>query len=257
MQDENGKTQGQIPKFPITIKGWGEKLMQRFDLKDIELIEALIDSGNSKEAIDYVKNHKVNIPFDQFWEKYSYKKGNKLTTKTQWEKLSQDKQRWILDEAIPKYHRYIQVSGISKCQPLVWLRGKRYNDEIPSADRIKRFAIILEKYMEAIDWERKYPQYKHSKPSLEAIVTASEAFMYRYPDMDELDVCGVIKWMVNTWGHEYKHLINPVRAMYIQKWNTYWMNAQKEIQKLKAERAERERKKAMKELNNTPQNEEE
>lgn len=244
MQEKSNNT---IPQWPYTVKGWGEKLIARFEVEDVILLEAFFKSGMVDDAIEYYKNHRVGIPFDNFWEEYAYKKGNKAVTQKYWDKLTQDKQRWILEVAIPKYRRYINVSGISKCQPLVWLRGKRYNDEIPDETRIEQFARRVEKYMEVLEWERKYPQYKTTKPSFPSIVNAAEAFMYRYPDKSELDVCGILKWMVSTWGNEYKHLVSPVRAMSLNKFTTYWINAEKEITKLKNDRAKKDDRKVLEE----------
>ena len=227
-----------VPKFPVTVEGWAKRLTNEYDLKQIKEILMLHHSGMLPVAVAKALEVTEKMPFDVFWEAYNYKKGSKEMTKKLWDKYSYEKQKMIVNVAVPRYNRYIDVSGISKCQPAVYLRQRRYNDEIPTQEQIAKFAKTVERFfMEYLSWPKKYPGYRGE--AFDTLVKSTEAFMYRYPNMEPLHVCGVLKWMVKTWESQYRHLIKPSRAMNLMKWPNYYQMATFEIDVLKKERERR------------------
>lgn len=224
-----------IPLVPVTLEGWAKKLQKKFDAQDIKLIVELHRSGMLEEACEIAVNNTEKIDFEIFWEAYGYKVGGKQKCQVVWNNLSYSKQKMIIEEAVPKYKRYIEVSGISKCQPVVWLRGRRWNDEIATEADIKKFCKAVEAYFHnVINWKAKYSGYNPDGES--TVFRAAEAFLYRYPQTTPVEVCGVLRWMADTWESHYRHLVKPVRAMSIAQWPKYKMMAQKQIEAMQNER---------------------
>jgi hypothetical protein len=245
-----------VPKFPISAEGWAKKLVNDYDVRQIKEILMLHHSGVLTQAVAKALEVREKIPFEMFWEAYAFKKGNKTGTMNQWDKLSYSKQEYIINVALPKYNRFIDVSGISKCQAIVYLRQRRYNDEIPDKDQIAKFAKTVERFFnEYLEWKKKYPIY--NPESFDTLFRATEAFMYRFPNMQPIDVCGVLKWMVKTWESQYRHLIKPSRAMNIGKWQGYFTSASYEIEMLKRDAQRRKVTQAERDVNRERPNEEE
>ena len=235
---EKSDATGAIPQFPVSLEGWSKKLVDNYDLRQIKEILMLHHSGLLVQAVEKALEVTEKMPFDVFWESYGYKRGSKAATQRVWDRLSYKKQDYIVNVAIPKYNRFIDVSGISKCQPIVYLRQRRYNDEIPDKDQIAKFAKTIERFFEEyLQWKKKYPLY--NRESFDTLYRATEAFMYRFPNMLPIDVCGVLKWMTKTWESQYRHLIKPSRAMNIMKWQSYYTSASYEIEMLKRDRDRR------------------
>jgi hypothetical protein len=236
----DGRTSGDlgVPKFPVTVDGWAKRLVEEYDLKQIKEILMLHHSGMLTVAVSKALEVTEKMPFDAFWEVYAYKKGSKGNAKKTWDKLSFEKQKMIVNVAVPRYNRYIDISGIAKCQPVVYLRQRRYLDEIPTPDQITKFAKTVERFFdEYLQWKKKYPSYQ--REAFETLFKATEAFMYRFPNMEPIHVCGVLKWMVKSWESQYRHLIRPSRAMNLMKWQNYYTSASFEIDQLKNERDRR------------------
>jgi len=224
-----------VPEYPYTKDGWAKHLSKHFEVAQMKSVLALHESGFLEEAITAAINNTDKIDFELFWEAFSFKRGPKAQTQKLWMQLSYNTQRLILDEALPKYNRFILVSGIQKCQPIVYLRQRRYKNEIPDQRQIEKFANTVNRYFnEVINWKAKYSSYV--PPTKESLLLKTEAFMYRYPDMTPIEVCGVLRWMAKTWDVSYRHLIKPTQAMSISTWTKYFMHANDEIQRLKQER---------------------
>lgn len=229
---------GAIPQFPVTIDGWTKRLIDEYDTKQIKEIVALHASGLLQEATTLALQKTEKMPFDVFWEAYKYKVGSKSATQKIWDKYAYKKQEFIVNVAIPKYQRFIDVSGISKCMPIVYLRQRRFLDEIPDKEQISKFAKTVERFFEDyLQWKKKYPLYQ--REHFDTLFRATEAFMYRYPNMTPIEVCGVLRWMAKTWESQYRHLIKPSRAMVLMKWPGYHTSASYEIEMLKRDRDRR------------------
>lgn len=224
-----------IPLVPQTLEGWAKKLQKKFDANDIKLIVELHRSGMLEESCEIAINNTEKIDFEIFWEIYSYKVGGKQKCKVVWDNLSYSKQKMIIEEAVPRYKRYTEVSGISRCQPVVWLRGRRWNDEIATEDDINKLIKAVNSYFHnVLNWKKKYAGYHEDSDS--TVFRAAESFLYRYPQATALEVCGVLRWMVESWGAHYRHLVKPVRAMSVSQWPKYKMLAAKEIEAMQNDR---------------------
>ena len=224
-----------VPDYPVSLDGWVKKLKKHYDVPQIRAIKALHDSGFLSDACEQALNETEKIPFQVFWEAYGYKVGGKLITEKVWRQLSYVKQKYIIDEAIPRYRRYILVAGVAQAQAVTWLRQKRYNDEIPTKAEIEKFAKTVDAYFnQVINYKKIYPSY-HPEGA-ETLFRAAEAFMYRYRTATALEVCGVLRWMVSTWEQQYRHLVKPSRAMSLQKWPNYMLSAAHHVEMMKKER---------------------
>lgn len=88
------------------------------------LIYMIIEDGNiSDEVILKHKKWEINIPFEAFWEKYAYKKWDKLWTKKKWEKLS-DSERTDAMNALDIYLKERKPEYIA--MPQTWINQKRW-----------------------------------------------------------------------------------------------------------------------------------
>lgn len=234
-QTEERKEIQHVPDYPETLEGWVKKLKKHYDVPQIRAIIALHNSGHLLEACDQALNETEKIPFQVFWEKYSYKVGGKLQTEKVWRQLSYNKQKYIIEEAIPRYLRYISVAGIAQAQAITWLRQKRYNDEIPTKEQIEKFARTVDAYFnQVINFKKHYPSYRPEAE--ETLMRRAEAFLYRYRNTTPLEVCGVLRWMASTWEHQFRHLVKPTQAMSLQKWPNYFLQAAQHIEAMKKER---------------------
>lgn len=234
---EGSEIKNQVPEYPVSLEGWVKHLKKHFDVPMIKAMRALSQSGFLEQACEITLNDREKIPFEVFWEGYGYKVGSKVRTAKLWNQLSYGKQKMIINEAVPRYKRYIAVSGVAHAHASTWLSKHRYNDQIPSAEEIKKFHVAVEGYFhKVIDYKSIYRDYHADEES--TVFRAAEAFMFRYPNATSLEVCGVLDWMVKTYDAQYRHLVKPVRAMSIQQWPKYRLLAESFIEKLKTKRAQ-------------------
>lgn len=89
-----------------------------------ELIYMIIEGWYIPD--DVILKHKkweINIPFETFWEKYAYKKWDKLWTKKKWDKLS-DSERTNAMNALDIYLKERDPRYIA--MPQTWINQKRW-----------------------------------------------------------------------------------------------------------------------------------
>lgn len=85
----------------------------------------------------------INIPFDEFWDLYDYKKGKKSKVETKWKSLK-DSDRIAIIENIPSYKLSTPDKRFRK-QPLVYLNNEAWLDEIvqyqsqPSINQVNNY----------------------------------------------------------------------------------------------------------------------
>lgn len=83
-----------------------------------------------------VVNQEINIPFQEFWDKYNYKKGDKLWTEKKWNRLS-DKEREQAMEALSIYLKERKPEFIA--MPQTWINQKRWIAILEARDdKLKR-----------------------------------------------------------------------------------------------------------------------
>lgn len=70
----------------------------------------------------------MDLSFDNFWNTYNYKIGNKARAEKLWSKMSDaDKTKALM--AIPKYERYLKTkNNMEKAYPETYLSQKRYEN---------------------------------------------------------------------------------------------------------------------------------
>jgi gamma-glutamylcyclotransferase (GGCT)/AIG2-like uncharacterized protein YtfP len=88
-----------------------------FAIQDLERIKG--KSGKIEENVD--------ITFDNFWNRYGYKKG-KVNTQVAWNKLS-DAAKWKAIIYIPKYIYECKTAGHEMLYPERYLKYRRFDDE--------------------------------------------------------------------------------------------------------------------------------
>ena len=85
----------------------------------------------------------INIPFNDFWDLYDYKKGKKSKVEAKWESLK-DSDRIAIIENIPSYKLSTPDKRFRK-QPLVYLNNEAWLDEIvqyqsqPSSNQVNNY----------------------------------------------------------------------------------------------------------------------
>ena len=84
----------------------------------------------SKVNKNTVNNIKINIPFEDFWNLYDYKVGNKIKTQKNWESLK-DEERLAIIKHLPLYVNSTPDKQFRK-HPLTYLNNRGWEDEIVS-----------------------------------------------------------------------------------------------------------------------------
>lgn len=101
-----------------------EKVSILARLNKEELIVMIVEGWYIPD--DVILKHKkwweINIPFEAFWEKYAYKKWDKLWTKKKWDKLS-DSERESAMNALDIYLKERDPRYIA--MPQTWINQKR------------------------------------------------------------------------------------------------------------------------------------
>lgn len=101
-----------------------EKISILSGLNKEELIFMILDGWYiPDEVILKCKKKEINIPFEAFWEKYAYKKWDKLWTKKKWDKLS-DFERTDAMNALDIYLKERDPRYIA--MPQTWINQKRW-----------------------------------------------------------------------------------------------------------------------------------
>jgi hypothetical protein len=77
--------------------------------------------GNKVELIP------EDLSFARFWEEFANKTGNKDKVEKQFNALSNAIKMEIF-KAIPRYHRYLTVTGFAQAMASTWLNNERWND---------------------------------------------------------------------------------------------------------------------------------
>lgn len=87
---------------------------------------------------------KINIPFEDFWNKYDYKKGKKEDVKAKWLKLH-DKDREDIMAYLPGYILSTPDKQFRK-HPMTFLNKESWKDELsPSTNRNNKPSVFAEK----------------------------------------------------------------------------------------------------------------
>jgi hypothetical protein len=213
--------------WPQTVDGWVRRLNKAgFDLDQVALIEALLNSGMAQEALSKYEKRKDNIPFETIWELYNYKVGSKLRAEKAWRRLSVVTQQKVID-AVVRYNRYCQVTGVFKKQLTTYLNGRNYLEELPGPEKWQKWRKVLKNYAEKTPAQRRNSSYMSSD---EAIDLALESLLYRYPDAKITQVMGIFRWMATDWERKYWQFITIVRACDVNKFSERLIAASKHIQ---------------------------
>jgi len=92
----------------------------------------LRENENENENIDDLKGDergkKINIPFDDFWELYDCKKGDKEKVKAKWDKLK-DSEREAIMNHVPLY-KIEKPDKMFRKHPSTYLNNKSWMDEV-------------------------------------------------------------------------------------------------------------------------------
>lgn len=89
-----------------------------------ELINIIIDNQLfiSDDWVKKLSKKEINIPFEEFWKAYDYKKGSKKWAETAWKRLS-NKDREDAMKAVPLYVAERDPDYI--CMATTWIHQKR------------------------------------------------------------------------------------------------------------------------------------
>jgi hypothetical protein len=87
-----------------------------------ELLERIGNYKSLKIAED------IDLSFESFWNKYTYKVGAKEASKKLWGKLTDD-EKYAAISKIKEYDKYIVRTGIAKVYPERYLKHRRWENE--------------------------------------------------------------------------------------------------------------------------------
>jgi hypothetical protein len=212
-------------KWPQTVDGWVRRFDRAgFDLDDIALLEAFFKSGMVNEVLDKYERLKDNIPFETVWDLYGYRVG-KAPAEKAWRRLSVGTQEKVLD-AIVRYNRYVQVTGVFKKHLSTYLNGRAYLDEIPGPEKWQKWRQVLKNYAPKTNALKKNPNCIGSD---EGIDLALEGLLYRYPETTIVQVMGVFRHMATDWPRTHWQFISIARACKADDWPKRLLAADKHI----------------------------
>jgi hypothetical protein len=83
-----------------------------------------------------IKPIEMDLSFDNFWDTYDYKVGNKKRAQKLWEKMS-EAQKIKSFESLPGYNYYLMTRGIEKAYPETFLAQERYEVDYKALIRKK------------------------------------------------------------------------------------------------------------------------
>jgi hypothetical protein len=189
-----------------SVGGVAKKLSERFDVEDIKFLEWCLDNPEiAKAGIKESLETKDNVDFDLFWDAYGYKKSNKEACKRAWHKIRYSEQERILNVEVPKYKRYLEVTGIYKAHPLTYLQSKRYNDDIPTEEVwVKLIKQVIHYYN-----VRKWKWGPSGEPTVKSLYTAAERMVYLMPNITAAKLCGLVAYKMKTTPVAQKELVTP------------------------------------------------
>ncbi|MGL4346483.1 MAG: hypothetical protein ACRCR9_00135 [Chitinophagaceae bacterium] len=98
--------------------------MQNIPMTFEELTKYPWGIGNTASCTEVT----IEVPFEEFWEKYDQKKNKNRCIKL-WATLGV-KDRILALRYLPKYFKYTRVNNISKKDPDTYLRNKNWEDEL-------------------------------------------------------------------------------------------------------------------------------
>lgn len=78
----------------------------------------------------------ADLSFARFWEEYGHKQGNKAKIERQFDELPEADKIKIF-KAIPRYHRYLTISGVNQAMASTWLNQERWNNEYTTKPKNK------------------------------------------------------------------------------------------------------------------------
>ena len=125
-----------------------EKLTKEQLIKFIEL-QGLQDHPMLLKVI----NQEINIPFQEFRDKYDYKKWDKLGTEKKWNRLT-DEERSQAMEALPIYLKERKPDYIA--MPQTWINQKRWIAILEARDdkfKKQRQAIMKKDEVDPLKYE--------------------------------------------------------------------------------------------------------
>jgi hypothetical protein len=84
-----------------------------------------------------IENIENDLSFARFWEEYGYKIGPKSKIEKQFNAIAEAEKIKIF-KAIPRYHRYLTVSGVNQAMASTWLAQERWNNDYSTKAQNKR-----------------------------------------------------------------------------------------------------------------------
>lgn len=124
-----------------------------------EIENEIIDINNSKEGVQREETEIEEYefyPFEEFWNDYDKKVGEKEKLSRKWEKVS-IKDRKAIKEYIPKYKAHQPDKKFRK-NPETFLNNKGWNDELISALPVVRGQVRHQKGVSIADTQKIYEE---------------------------------------------------------------------------------------------------
>lgn len=185
--------------------GLWKKINRNFDVDQIKLIKYMIDNPElAIPAIEKALEEKDNVDFELFWSAYGYKVG-KESCKKAWNKIKYSDQLRIIDVEIPRYHRFVELTGVYKMHASTYLNSKRYNDDIPKEEQ---WMGLIEKVLTYYDF-RKFDWPSGKRPNPKSISRSAERFVYCNPKISSIQLCGIVEWKLKTTPKSHSYTITP------------------------------------------------
>lgn len=136
-----------------------------------ECITDVIPENTSKEVLKKNKEDKeINIAFDDFWDLYDKKVGDKEKLKKKWEALT-DRERELTMQHIPKY-KLSEPNKKFRKDPSTYLNNKAFNDEIIGLDDqpLAKLPVIATDGTQKEYWEIHYGHMAKTKEEFMELV---------------------------------------------------------------------------------------
>jgi hypothetical protein len=214
-----------------TVGGISKKLNELLDVDGIKFVRFLLENSElAQQAIAEALEHKDNVDFELFWDAYGYKRGSKEACKRAWNKIKYSDQMRIIEVEIPKYKRFLQLTGIFKAQPTTYLNGKRYNDDIPTKEVWEGLIVKVLDYFDYRKW-----RWPHGgRPSVKSLSSAAERLVYQNPTITAVQLCGLVEYKIKTTPAGHRDTVTPLSIFNLDRNRlaTMLMNADSYIRDL-------------------------
>ena len=101
-------------------------LFGHFPFNEADLKALTAGKGNESKVVPLVEDYS----FDEFWDAFAHKVGNKGKAEKLWEKLTPAEQTNIM-AFIPSYLRYVSFKKIEQTYPETFLNQRRWENKLP------------------------------------------------------------------------------------------------------------------------------